>query len=123
MNKLTMTTRLRWIALIPSVAICFVATLLLIYHFRYFILRFCPRHYRLIEGVTELSQKDYALTIQSCSASWFPMAEKALIVTVLVLAIIVAGVIASIIAPAQKKASGAIVSFLGLVVIVATLFR
>lgn len=117
-----MKPQLRWVALIPTVAAGFAAALLLIWPFRYLLLRFCPRQERLIEGTTELSQPNYAVTIQSCSASWFPAAEKALFVTVLLLAVVVAGAIAWRLAPARKKTCGLIASVLALLFVVVVFF-
>jgi protein-S-isoprenylcysteine O-methyltransferase Ste14 len=109
---------LRWIALVPTVAIAFAATLLLIWPFQYLLLRSCPPQERLVEGTTELSQPGYGVTIQSCSASWFPVAEKSLLAAVLLLAVVLAGVVAWRVAPERKITCGMTASVVALLLIV-----
>ncbi|WP_160330930.1 hypothetical protein [Xanthomonas massiliensis] len=117
-----MKPQMRWVVLIPTVAAGFAAALFLIWPFRYLLLQFCPCQERLIEGTTELSKPDYAVAIQSCSAGWFPVAEKSLFVAVLLLAVVVAGAIAWRIAPARKAACGLIASVLALLFVAVVLF-
>lgn len=109
-----MNRRLRWAALAPVVAVAYVTALMLFWPVHTLLMHLCPQSDVFDEGTTNLTQPDYAVIVQSCSAAWFPGAETAALIGVLAAAIVAAACASALMAPAKKVASAFCASCLAL---------